>query len=84
VSELIAQQKKVHTIGEELILPASKKIVKIMFGDASEEEVSDVPLPNNTVIRRINEMSCDIETNVNGRLLDVVFAVKLGESIDAS
>jgi hypothetical protein len=43
VSELIAQQKKAHTIGEELILPASKKIVKIMFGDAAEEEFPKFP-----------------------------------------
>jgi hypothetical protein len=55
-----------------------------MFRDAVEDEVSKVPLSNNTVCRRINEMSRDIEKNVNGRLRDVVFAVQLDESTDAS
>jgi hypothetical protein len=55
-----------------------------MFGDAAEEEVSKVPLSNFTVSRRINEMSRDIEMNVNGRLRDIVFAVQLDESTDAS
>jgi hypothetical protein len=55
-----------------------------MFGDAAEEEVSKVPLSNNTVSRRINEMSRDIEMNVNGRFRDVVFALQLDESTDAS
>jgi hypothetical protein len=46
-----------------------------MFSDAAEEEVSKVPSSNNTVSRRINKMSRDIEMNVNGRLRDVVFAL---------
>jgi hypothetical protein len=55
-----------------------------MFGDAAEEEVSEVPLSNNIVSRRINEMSRDIEMNVHGRLRDIVFALQLDESTDAS
>jgi hypothetical protein len=51
-----------------------------MFGDAAEEEVSKVRLSNNAISRRINEMSRDIEINVNGRLRDVVFAVRLDEA----
>jgi hypothetical protein len=55
-----------------------------MFGDGAEREVSKVPSSNNTVSRRINEMSRDFEMNINGRLRDVVFAVQLDESTDAS
>jgi hypothetical protein len=55
-----------------------------MFGDAAEEEVSKDPLSNNTVSRRINEMSRDIEMNVNGRLQDIVFVLQLDESTYAS
>lgn len=84
VSELIAQQKKPHNVGEELILPAAKIIVKVMFGDAAEEEISKIPLSNNTVSRRIKEMSHDIEMNVNNKLGDTVFALQLDESTDAS
>jgi hypothetical protein len=55
-----------------------------MFGDAAEEEVSKVPRSNNTVGRRINEMSRNIEMNINGRLQGVVIALQLDESTDAS
>jgi hypothetical protein len=38
-----------RTIAENLILPACKEIVKSMLGEIAEEEVSRVPLSNNTI-----------------------------------
>ena len=49
VSELIAQNMKAHTLGESLILPACKKIVKRMLGNEAAKEISKVPLSNDTV-----------------------------------
>ncbi len=44
VSELIAQNMKAHTLGESLILPACKKIVKTMLGNEAAKEISKTPV----------------------------------------
>ncbi|XP_060873899.1 protein FAM200A-like [Metopolophium dirhodum] len=59
------EKKKPHTIGEELILPACKEIVDVMFGKEAAEQISNIPLSNDTVRRRIITMSEDIVKNVN-------------------
>ena len=60
VSLMIAKQKKAHTIGENLVLPAAKIIVYCVFGDESVKKLNSISLSNNTVQRRIEEMSVDI------------------------
>jgi hypothetical protein len=60
VAGLIAKKKKAHNIGEDLILPASKEIVEVILGSEAAEEISKGTLPNDTVHRRITEMSTDI------------------------
>ena len=52
----IAQQKKLYNIGEQLILPCCKDIVRCMIGDGAETKLSLVPLSNNTIQRRISEI----------------------------
>lgn len=85
ISELIAKKKKPHTIGEELILPACKEIVDVMFGKEAAEQISNIPLSNDTVRRRIITMSEDIVKNVNEILQkDKEFALQLDESTDVS
>jgi hypothetical protein len=39
VAELIVENKKSHTIGESLIIPACSEIVCIMFGSEAEAEI---------------------------------------------
>ena len=60
VSLMIAKQKKAHTIVENLVLPAAKIIVHCVFGDESVKKLNSISLSNNTVQRRIEEMSVDI------------------------
>ena len=52
-----------HTISEQLILPAVTEIMSTVFKMDTDNSRS-VPLSNNTVSRRINEMSDDIESQV--------------------
>ncbi|GFW22981.1 SCAN domain-containing protein 3 [Trichonephila clavipes] len=51
------QCKKPHTIAEELILPASIEIVETMFGDNFAKELQSIPLSNDTVSRRIDDIA---------------------------
>ena len=44
VAELIALKSKSHILAESVILPACKKMVKIMLGDKAEEEINKIPL----------------------------------------
>jgi len=44
MAELIVENKKPHTIGESLILPACSEIVRIMFGSVAEAEIKKIHL----------------------------------------
>ena len=61
VLELIAQNMKTHTLGESLISPACQSIVSTMLGNDAAMKISKITLSNDTVNRRILEMSSDIE-----------------------
>ncbi|KAL2102327.1 hypothetical protein ACEWY4_001495 [Coilia grayii] len=81
----IARAKKLHTIGEDLILPATKDIVREMLGEDAAKKIDAVPLSDNTVKRRIGEMAED----VSAQLLEQVrvseyFALQLDESTDVA
>ena len=83
VSELIAQNMKAHTLVESIILPACKKIVSTMLGNEAALKISKIPLSDDTVHRRILEMSSDIEKNVSGnKLQSSDFALQVDESTD--
>lgn len=85
VSYLIAKQAKPHTIGENLILPAAKEIVKCMFGEKMARELDVIPMSNNTVSRRIADMSDNLKNHQIQRILQSdYFAIQLDESTDIS
>ena len=83
----IAKQKKPHTFGETLIKPCTLKMVKRVLGDASERKIQQISLSNDTVKRRINEMSDDIKEKVIQEIKSSpagMFAIQLDESTDVS
>lgn len=81
VALLIAKCGKPHTIGETLVLPAAKKIVEIVLGEGSSNKISQsVPLSNNTVSRRIDEMAADVESKLTHMLKKSKFALQIDES----
>ncbi|XP_076352668.1 zinc finger BED domain-containing protein 5-like [Tachypleus tridentatus] len=85
VAEIVAKQMKPHTIAESLILPACVTIAKIFFGDAAAEEIKNIPLSDNTIGRRITNMSVDIEKGVMLKLKAAdFFAIQVDESTDLS
>ncbi len=60
VAKRISKLGKPHTIAETLILPAAQDMCRIMIGDSAAAKLGAVPLSNDTVARRIEDMSNDI------------------------
>ena len=58
-----------HSLGESLILPACQNIVSTMLGNEASMKISKITLSNDTIYRRILEMSSDIRRNVCGNNL---------------
>ena len=85
VAELVVKSEKPHTIAESLILTACKPIVKEMLGPDAVQEVTKVPLSDNTISRRIDDMSVDIETIVLKKIrIGKHFSLQLDEYTDIS
>ncbi|XP_025207725.1 zinc finger BED domain-containing protein 5-like, partial [Melanaphis sacchari] len=83
VAQLVAKSGKAHTIAEELILPAAIVLCKTMLGESAAKLISSVPLSNNTIQRRITDMSANIEETLFTRLsTSDKFALQLDESTD--
>ena len=78
----IAQCKKPHTIAEELILPSAIDMVSTLIGESVANQLKNIPLSNNTISRRIQ----DISDNINDQLIDKLrkknFAIQLDEATD--
>ena len=86
VAFLIAKNMKAHTIGESLIMPAAKILVKHVIGEEAAAKLESVSVSNNTVKNRIEEMSVDISDQVISEVKDSKygFFIQLDESTDVT
>lgn len=82
VSHKIAKCKKPHTIGETLILPAAVDIVSTMFGDGFAQQLKSIPLSNDTVSRRISDISEDLNEQLMEKLKNNIFGLQVDEATD--
>ena len=82
VSLKIARAKKTHTIGENLIKPAATELAWIMLGEDAAKILGSVPLSNNTIQRRIQDMGSDCKDQLIEDLKKSDFALQLDESTD--
>ena len=83
VSQLIAQCKQPHTIAESLVAPCCRESVRNMLGENAVKEIQKIPLFDNTVSRRINDMAADILEQLRDKLLESkLFSIQLDESTD--
>ena len=83
---LIAKQGKPHTIGETLVKPAALKMANIMLGKDAENKLSQIPLSNDTINSRTDDMSNDILAQVVADLISspAKFSLQLDETTDVS
>ncbi len=85
VSLRIAKTGKPHTIGEILILPAAKEIVNSILGPNAASKLNTMSLSNDTVSRRIEEMSGQIKDVLIERIhRSLHFAIQFDESTDVT
>ena len=85
VAWLIARNKKPHTIGEEWIKPVAEVMTRLMCGGEQANKLELIPLSNDTITRRIKDMSIDIKQQLIARVhKSVNFAIQLDEKTDIS
>ena len=83
VAKLVVKSIKPHSVEESLILPACKAIVKEILGPDAVGGVTKVSLSDNTISRRIDDMSVDIETIVFEKIrIGKRFSLQLAEYTD--
>lgn len=82
VSHRIAQKKKPHTIGEDLILPAAIDMVSTMFGESMAQQLKVIPMSNDTVSRRIADISEDLHVQLMEKVKNSYFAIQVDEATD--
>ena len=77
IALIVTKIKKPHTIGEELIMPAAKVLVKHVIDDETALKLNSVSLSYSTIQWRITEMSTDI----NEQFLTDLQSLKYGFAI---
>ncbi len=81
ISLIIAKSGKPHTIGEEIILLAIEEVLRTVINHKSPNQIiKSIPLSNNSVQRRINEMAEDVQEILCNILNMQPFGLQLDES----
>ncbi|GBP32610.1 Zinc finger BED domain-containing protein 5 [Eumeta japonica] len=82
VSYRIAKAGEVHTIAENLIKSCVLDITKCMLDEKSAKHLSTVPLSNDTVSRRIHDLTSYVKQELVERLQKTRFALQMDKSTD--
>ena len=80
----VAQTKLSHTIAEYLILPAVVDMCEVVWNSQCAAKFKEIPLSNNTISRRIDDIFLDIRSQLLEKLNKTDFAIQLCESTDIS
>lgn len=72
-----------HTIAEGLILPAAVDMVREVLDQSAADKLKTIPLSNDTISRRIEEMSDDIQQKTTARIkASSHYSLQMDESTD--
>jgi len=83
VARRVACSKKASTIAEELILPSAIDMCREVLAEVAASKLELVSLSNNMIMRRIIEMSDDIECQLLERIKSSpYYSIQLDESTD--
>ena len=81
ISLLIAKAGKPHTIGEELILPAVKEVIRTVLHKSPEQVIKSIPLSDNSVQRRVDKMAENVEETLSKMLMTTESTLPGNESL---
>ena len=84
VAHRIAKCKKPHTIAEELILLAAFDLATTMIGEGAAQKLILVPLSNDSMCHRIDDMAEDIHDQLIDQMKEREFSLQLDEATDNS
>ena len=83
VARKISRAKAPHTAGENLIKPAAVEMSRILCGDAVASNLALAPSPNDTIKRRMQELSeNDRQQTIAATKLGEKFSLQLDEATD--
>ena len=87
VAHLLTKRKKAHTGAESVIAPASAIVVEEILGTAAAKKVCRVRLSNDTISRRIEDLSTDLKDQIRKHFvteneLSGLWALQGDESMD--
>ncbi|KAJ4939220.1 hypothetical protein JOQ06_028676 [Pogonophryne albipinna] len=81
VAQRIAKSKKPPTIAEDLILPAAIDMVRELLDQSAK--LKTIPLSNDTISKRIEDMSDDIQQQTTARIkASAHYALQMDKSTD--
>lgn len=80
IALMIAKTGKPHTIGETLIAPAIREVLKTVLHKNPEPVMRTLSLSNSTIQRRIDEMASNAEDELIQILRTTHFSIQLDES----
>ena len=78
----VARAKNAHTISENLFLPAVINMCKTVLDGECTKKLQEIPLSNNTISNKIDEISNHIKAQLLERLKQTYLAIQLDESTD--
>ena len=83
---LIAKHGKPHIIGETVVKPVAMQLAKIMLEKKAENKLALVPLSNDVVKSRINDIGEDILSQevADSKASSTKFSMQLDETNDAA
>ena len=77
------QKQKKHTIAESLILPCAVELCKAVLDEKAAIEIQKVPLSNDSIKRRIDDMAVDVERQLILKIQKADgYSLQLDESVD--
>ena len=87
---MLAKRKKAHADTKSVIAPALAIVVEIILGPDASEKVMRVLLSNDTILRRIEDLSSDLKDQACNRFeapddeVSLLWSLQVDESTDIS